>query len=267
MAASIDHILNFYEDCARAGGLTTMPSLQMKAQVGVAHLPRFGPGFYADGENYHFGIDAYEHNGITFWTIQHYAKVSTAPRPPRAPFKLRLVSVDDYLAILLDESSGDKYSAPIDALLDSRPVSPEQPRPEENTIAWASLPEWVQFAVKPDSRGKLRGSLSGDHQSDWSANRRGWFKGSPQVMFASCLLWLDERGFDGTGEQKPDRSYYVSILQGGASLNLHARSDTGDRADLTVLNTHGHMSINLNYTPERGAPIPPTMPALFDPPV
>lgn len=160
---------------------------------------------------------------------------------------------------LIDDDSGRRYSTRLSALIDSRPEPANVPRAPRQILQmlWNSLPGWVQFGASPTAIGELRGYLDTDIETKWWANIRWHFRGDPEAMFISALQWLDDSGFDRTGEQNPDRSYFVSILEGGASLNLHARSERGDKAILTVLDTLGHMSVNINYEPPSGT-APPT---------
>ena len=257
MCSTIPMILEFYRECVQAGGLKITATAQVKVPSGMAP-PRRGPGVNAESNEYWLSIDAFEYAGTVFWTIQHGARVSPSPRPHR-PSKLLIVGVTGDRVSLLDEDSGEKYSALPSALKDSRP-KPANTSFVPQQILWGSLPDWLQFRATEESIGELRGYHNTKIEEMWWANRCSRFASDPQQVFVSALEWLDERGFDRTGERTPDRSYFVSILQGGASLNLKARSEVGDSASLTVLDTLGHMSINMNYHPPNGTPPPPTIP-------
>lgn len=248
-------VLEHYQVRAQSAGIKTMPSLKREVQPGVVvNYPRFGPGFYGESEEFRFGIDAFEHESYTFWTIQLHTKRFV--RPTQSPSKLKLVGFVSDRVHLLDEDTGKEYLAPASALLDHQPGTQQQPDIRQE-ILWGDLPAWVQFGEDERGKGELRGCSGGDREGEWWATRDVRFKGNPREKFAFFLKWLDERGFDRTGQNKSDRSYFVSILQGGASLNLKVQSDSGDRAMLTVLNTLGFLTVRINYIPIKRAPKPP----------
>lgn len=255
MLTTTREILEFYETCISAGNIKKTVNHEINPPAGMAH-PCGAPGFRAENDLYRFSIHAFEHDGLVFWTIQYGAKMPPRPRPPHAPSTLRIVGSSGDRANLIDESTGEKYSAPLSSLSDSRP-DPAISASVSQQIRWRSLPEWLQFRATEESIGELRCYLNTAIEKKWWANRSEQINGIPAGIFASACKWLDERDFDGTGERTPVRSYFVSVLQDGASLNLHAQSQTGDKAIFTVLDTLGHLSINLNYTPVRGTPLPP----------
>ena len=258
MRSAIREILDFYEACISAGDLKKTEDHEINLSAGMAHHFS-GLGFLAENDLYRFSIHAFEHDGVVFWTIQHGARIRPSPRPLHAPSTLRIVGTSGDRANLIDESTGEEYSAPLSSLRDTR-TDPTIRSSESQQIRWRSLPEWLQFRAAEDSIGELRGYLNTAIEKKWWANRSERIVGIPAEICASACKWLDERGFDGTAERTPVRSYFVSVLQDGASLNLHAQSETGDKAIFTVLDTLGHVSINLNYTPASGTPLPPRIP-------
>jgi hypothetical protein len=282
MQATMDEVLGFYEDRVTRAGLTVSPTLQVTSQRGyTAHYPRKGPGFYAESENYHFGIDTWEHAGTAFWTIQHHHKSPRITRFKELPklrayrndvesrriphktkpgayylepgdYKLQFVNVTTARVELTHEGSGDKYWAPTSALFDAKPPIPRRDPPKEESIAWSSLPEWVQFDLDPESDGTVRVNLDEEEREVWRASTTVRFDGCWRCLFEFCLDFLDSHGFDRTGIEHPERSYFVIILQGGACLELHAQHENGDRIGLTSLNTLGHMTLHINYEPVQG---------------
>jgi len=286
MQAKTEEVLAFYRDRVTDAGLTVSDSLQVIGPSGyTAHLSRRGPGFYAVSDTYHLGIEILEHKSMSFWTIQHHAK---HPRPEPDPsrrfpaykrnaktrkvatdsepgvyalkfddYKLQFISMTPERIELIHEASGEQYFAATQALLDARPIVQKQEHPSRLRTAWTSLPEWVQFDLDPSSQGEIYSNRNENGIEIWSATTSTFFDGCWRCLFKFCLEWLDNQGFDRTGITRPEHSYYVTILQGGASLNLHVQHESGDTVDLTSLNTLGHMSLDIRYKPKPGTAILP----------
>jgi hypothetical protein len=283
MQATMDEVLGFYEDRVTRAGLTVTPTLKVAGPSGsTAHFPRAGSGFYAVSDDYHFGIDIWKHAGTSFWTIQHHAKsprITQFKEPPKLPayredlelrriphktkpgayylesgdYKLQFVGATTDRVDLTHEDSGEKYWAHKSALFDAKPLIPRRDPPKEELISWSSLPEWVQFDLDPESKGSMYVNLDEEGREVWRASTTVRFDGCWRCLFEFCLDFLDSHGFDPTGIEHPDHSYFVTILQGGASLALHAQHENGDGIGLTSLNTLGHMTLHINYEPVRGA--------------
>ena len=203
MAASLDQVLEHYERRAREAGV--------HVRSGAGLYPGMA-GFHAEDEEFRVSLNALTHGAITFWTLQYSAKTVKPPQAPRSPHLVRLVSIAHGVATLMEELTGEIYSAPADALVETEPVYPPPPPQENRDILWAHLPEWVQFAVRP-AKNQPQGAAR-IREGAWQAVRDGSFRGKPNTMFRLCLASLDARGFDAGGERAPARSYYVLLLQG-----------------------------------------------------
>jgi hypothetical protein len=142
-------------------------------------------------------------------------------------------------------------------LLEAKPVLPKRERPKELRINWSSLPEWAQFDLDPSSQGNVSLHQDEDGTEIWSAGTSTLFDGCWRCLFQFCLDWLDSHKFDGSGVERPERSYYVTILQGGASLGLKFQDECGGSGSLTSLNTLGHMNLRISYEAARGTTKPP----------
>jgi hypothetical protein len=225
MRAKASQILAFYRGCIQRGRLALTE----------------GQGLSAENDEYTFGLDIYEHNDLAFWTIQLCSKV----RQRRAVLAsdMLLVARNDERLTLRNQYTAEEYWAPVTAVRDSEPpdARPEPARSEP--ILWSSLPGWIQFDMDGGNKGEKHGV------EQWNATIKVPLNNDPTSAFARCLDSLDAHGFDGSGTQQPDRSYFVSVLQRGHSLNAHIRSETGDRATATVLNTLGHVTLFLRYSP------------------
>lgn len=209
MQGSARDVLAHYVDCCRRGGLT----MRGEPEVG-----RAAAGFVAGNDEYHFSIDVLADNGLCFWTIQ----LGIRNAPQAAP-----VAVE----------AEDPTAAPI-----------VWPTPRTERIEWARLPEWVQFGIPRGTEGELYVDVEGDGRVC-----RAWVMfevpgTSPRALLESCLRRLDEYGFDASGAQRPEHSYYLSALQLGHSVTVQVVSEAGERAMVCVLNTLGHVSLNVNYT-------------------
>jgi len=286
MRGTADQVVKFYENCVRAGGLTIKDSIVVESDGRTAHYPRkLGPGFDAESADYHFGIDLWEHSDTTFWTIQHHAKIPLFPRPkppayrsdkvgrwvpdeqiPKAlryeseDYKLSYIEISVGRITLRHEASGEQYSAATSSLLETRPPRPEhKPPPKSERIRWSNLPLWAQFELKPDSVGHLFDEADSNHRPRWGASTGFTFRGCTRCMFQHCLDTLNGLGFDPVGRSRPDHTYFIKILQGGAYLDLCARSESGDEVRINVLNTLGHISHSIRYTARPGTPKPPTL--------
>jgi hypothetical protein len=287
MRSPMGEILAFYRDVVTRAGLTVSDTLKSTGSMGcTAHLGRRGPGFYAVSDDYSFGIEILEHAGVSFWTIQHRAKVPQPEQPialPKLPayrndvetlripmedepgayriehsdYKLNFVSMTQERIELVHKASGEEHWASSHALLDAKPAIPNRERPKSLRINWPSLPEWVQFDLDPSSQGSISPYQDEDGTEIWGADTSTLFDGCWRCLFHFCLDWLDNQGFDGTGVERPEHSYYLTILQGGASLNLKFRHERGDSGSLTCLNTLGHMNLRISYEPVRGTTKPP----------
>jgi hypothetical protein len=246
MRATDRDVLDFYEKCAERGALTRKP----EPQVG-----RVGPGFEAESDDHKFGIEVYGRNDLAFWTIQYCDKAFL--RTIR-PHRLLLVAQDGNTVQLRHPTfAADEFWAPIDAVRDTEPPSENRFRPpRRSTVLWSSLPEWVQFGSGFGTEGEI--TLQSDEQGSarWNAQLLTRFNGDPDRAFESSLDYLEGQGFDPSGTDRPERSYYVSVLQWGHSLNARIQSASGEGGRVSVLNTLGHVSLLVQYWPAEGIPPP-----------
>jgi hypothetical protein len=241
--AAADEVLAFYESCTARGGLVKSPEPSLRRAV---------PGFRAESADYTLRLDLYRHNGLTFWTIQLGHKGTQLSK--RLPL-LRLLERNDERAILQDPETGEEYVAPASALTeyDQRARIERYSRPRETeTILWSSLPAWIQFGFGEGSLGEVHRQDEPDGEGTWEASILQQIDADDHLeIFEACLNKLDACGFDPTGSERPDRSYLVSVLQSGHSLNAHVRTEAGESGSLTVLNTLGNLSAFSRYSPPR----------------
>ncbi len=236
-----DEVLAFYEGLTSRGGLNRAP----EPPVGRAVL-----GFEAANSEHRFTIDLYQHIDLTFWTIQLIdTTVSARSRIPR----LRLLERGAERAILQNTETDEQYFAPTSAVTEvnrSANIERYSQSRQMETISWASLPKWAQFGLKVTAGGEIHRHLNDGGQPSWNASLSiPIARGAPKDIFEACLQSLDACGLDGSGIERPDRSYYVSVLQWGHSLNAQVKSEAGECGSVTVLNTLGMLSAHLRYWP------------------
>jgi len=243
-------VLTFYQACMEQGGLLRTDETQ-KPQFGrpTPGYNRAVPGFHAENTRDAFSIDIYEHGGLAFWTIELLSLGSRRKAVPNSP--LRLVRRNEERVILLNPDTGKECTAPTVALRGFVPQDVKRDNPRREPIVWSSLPEWVQFSVAGESRGDLHRRCGANGIDEWHASVASLAKGDPRAVFESCLDSLDVRGFDASGVQRPERSYCVTVLPGGHSLNADVQSEAGDRASVTLADTQ--LRIRYAWTGDRSA--------------
>jgi hypothetical protein len=245
MKANAGQVLTFYKASAERGGL---------ARTEKWPAGRAGPGYSAENGEYAFNLDVYEHRDLAFWTIQLSYK--NRKRHQFASPPLLFVGRDDERVTLRHERIGQEYWAPVATARDSEPPTAEREMLREEPLTWSLLPTWVQFGIDNGTEGNAVRNRGQNGAEEWSASIHQRFEGDPQVMFEACLNSLDAHGFDAGGTERPDHTYFISILQGGHSQNAHIRSKEGDRAIVTALNTLGHLMLFIRYSPAQGQSYP-----------
>src|SRR5438876_1233607 len=87
----------------------------------------------------------------------------------------------------------------------------------------------MQFGLRAGSQGTVDRNLDENRAEKWNASILSPLDDDevPHAVFESCLNSLDACGFDASGVERPDSSYYVSISQCGHSLGAHMQSDAG----------------------------------------
>ncbi len=242
MRATTRQILAFYGDLIERGQL---------ARTKGPHVVRLAPGFSAEDANYFFELDVYEHKDLAHWTIQLAPKVRQ--HKAAIPATLELVSRNDERCTLRHPATTDEYWAPAASVRDSEPPDLTRESCRSEPLMWSSLPGWCQFGLDSGRFGEVHRCTGKNGADEWSASISTPLVGDPRMLFAHCLDRLDDQGFDGSGIQRPDRSYSVSILQWGYSLNAFIQSEAGDQASATVLNTLGRVVLFLRYSPPRAS--------------
>jgi hypothetical protein len=243
MPSTAGNVLDFYENVARQGGLVRM----VEPQVG-----RAGPGFRFEDDEHTFGVEAFERDGTTFWTIQLGNK---SHLPKMKPNRLELIRQDCHRAMLrYPRVAIGEIWASVSAFNDHDPWLQPSNSGQTRPVQWSVLPDWVQFNFDAGGESRPPGTISGT--TDWNASVSAPFKGNPASAFEACLDLLDSQRFDGTSRLRTERTYYVSVLQWGHSRNARIHAEQGAKASLTVLNTLGIPSLFIRYIPPPGTPLP-----------
>jgi len=242
MQGNAGQVLAFHRDVAQRGGLA------MAAWLPVG---RAGPGFSAENAEYALDLDVHEHGDLAFWTIQLRSRIRRRNKAFSPP--LVLVGRNDERVTLRHEFIDEEYWAPVNAVRDSEPQAVEREPFREEPVMWSLLPPWAQFSVDDGSEGQARVRRGENGAEEWDASILSPLEGDPQSAFEFCLDSLDAHGFDASGIQRPNHSYFVSIMPGGHSRNAHIRSEAGDQAIVTVLNTP---ALFIRYSPSQGVSLP-----------
>ena len=132
---------------------------------------------------------------------------------------------------------------------DSTPAAPiVRPPSRKECIEWARLPDWVQFGIPRGTEGEIYIDIE---EGGWQCRAEVMCdmpEASPGAVVESCLRSLDEHGFDGSGVEKPEHSYYLSVLQWGHSVTVRVRTEAGEEGTVCVLNTFGYLTLLVRYS-------------------
>src|SRR6266702_3842543 len=236
MRGTVEEVLAFYSECTERGGLTK-ENYRRK---------RDWAGFSADNSKDHafFGLDIYEHRNLVFWTAQFGIQVCE----PKSHLSAHLTLVDrnKQRVTLRHPRTNEEYWAPAELLRD---FWPEVDLYEEH-IPWASLPDWLQFDIVKGREGNTV-RFHDENGTKTSATIVIPLEVDPDACFTACLDSLDKLGFDGSGLEHPERSYYVSLAVNGRFRHLRMYSETGDYALLGLRNKPDEVTFFIQYYPAK----------------
>lgn len=245
MRSTITDVLAFYEGIVKRAGMLPEPC-PIAFPAGVSTSAR--------NSDYLLSVGACQHKGVVFWSVSLLSRRHCLKSSFKGAF-LSLISQTQDRMFLRDEASQQDYWAPRIAVRDSEPPphSPSEPR-IETLILWSGLPHWAQFRAGPGAEGTASRRSLGAEQT-WAAALSGQLKDSPdpQAIQESWADDLDTQGFDLTGK-RVDYSYHLSVC--GSQWTIVAHSQNGERADATLVNTLGHISFHIRYSPKPGTPFP-----------
>jgi hypothetical protein len=218
MRGDAESILAFYQDCADRGGMVRIVNPVVDHALKMTQLSRIEPGFYAENSEYFFSLEIFQHKEIVFWTVVHGQKLPSSFRSKKEPKYLLYGGEENGRITLRNPDSGDEYWAPAEAMTDSKPkfilgAKRERERDKELPILWSLLPSWMQFELPTETMGTATPIPARNH---WAAGISCMkFEGSAHDKLEACLNYLDQHGFDGTGIEQPNRSYFLTSFEGG----------------------------------------------------
>lgn len=258
MRGDAESILAFYQDCMDCGGLNRIENTDVDRALKKIRISRIEPGFYAESSEYYIILDIFQHKDIVFWTIEYGRKLPPSFRSKKEPKYLLYSGEDNGRVTLRNPDSGDEYWAPAEAITDSKPrfvlgAKRERERETEVPILWSLLPSWMQFELPPETMGTatLIPTLN-----RWTAGISCMkFEGSPHEKLEACLNHLDRHGFDGTGIEQPDRSYFLTCFEGGRHMGVDIKTEIGESGYISVVSTIDTALLYLHYSaPETDIP-------------
>ena len=251
MRGNAENILAFYQDCTDCGGLNGIESPVADHALKMTQLSRIEPGFYAESAEYYFSLEIFQHKEIVFWTVEHGQKLPPSFRSKKEPKYLLYGGEESSRVTLRNPDSGDEYWAPAKALTDSRPkfilgAKRERERERQVPILWSLLPSWMQFDLPPETEGTAVPIMITKH---WAAGISCMkFAGSAHDKLETCLNYLDQNGFDGTGIEQPDRSYFLTCIEGGRHMTAQIKTERGESGCITVVSTLDTPLLYLHYS-------------------
>lgn len=249
MTASAAEVVAFYEERLTSGGLIIDKDIVVDDAVKATSLSRFEPGLYAESAEYYFALEAYEHKGIAFWKILHGTKLPPSFQPKlRYPKHLLWLGEEEGRVTLRNPESGEDCWTAREYLSEQEPryvkrSEARTPR-QEHSILWSRLPGWLQFGLPDEAKGSASESALGGWTAAISAQK---CEGPIQGVFEICLDSLDAHDFDPSGEEKPDRSYYVVPSTGGRHLHAFFKTEAGESGGVVVVNVYADPSIYVHY--------------------
>lgn len=237
MHAGAAEILMFYKERSLSGGLSLTENPVVNHSLQMTNLSRVEPGFYGENDDYQLSLDIYEHCGVSFWRVKHGPKLPSGFRSKEEPEYLVFVNESDGKVMLRNPETGDELWAPSDALTDERTRHAQYPRsaaPKKVRVSWSLVPDWLKFAVAPETDVTASSSFSGGTLVGFSTMR---LTQNPKRELESFLDRLDAYGFDLSGIQTPDHCYYLRPMAGGRHIAVHVSERSGDKAILTFVST------------------------------
>jgi len=250
MRGDAESIVAFYQDCMDCGGLNRIENTAVDRALKKIRVSRIEPGFYAESSEYYFILDIFQHKETVFWTVEYGQKLPPSFRSKKEPKYLLYGGEENGRVILRKPDSGDEYWAPAEALTDSKPrfvlgAKREREREKEVPILWSLLPSWMQFELPPETMGTATFSPTRAH---WAAGISCMkFEGSLHDKLEACLNHLDQQGFDGTGVEQPDRSYFLTCFEGGRHMGVDIKTEIGETGYISVVSTLDTPSVYLHY--------------------
>jgi hypothetical protein len=150
--------------------------------------------------------------------------------------------------ILRNPDTGDEYWARIEATTDFKPAyflgttrEPEKGVP----ILWDLLPSWMQFGLPSNTVGS---AVTIPRHGSAAALQLVKFAGSAHDRLGSFLNSLDENGFDGSGIQQSNRSYFLICMTGGRHMDVRIKTETGESGSISVVSTLDPPIFYLHYS-------------------
>jgi hypothetical protein len=150
-----------------------------------------------------------------------------------------------------EHDTGDELWASASALADGPPRHVEYPKyekPAKIPISWNLVPDWLHLDLHPDTKVTACSSFMGDSLAGFSAARLDR-ELRPEVE--NLLDQLDASGFDGPGENSTRNSYFLSPMTGGHHISVHISADSGDKAEMTFVDTMGEPVVYGYYNTPR----------------
>lgn len=248
MCCDADYVVSHYLRQIKAGSLEVDQELFGRE--------RMSPGFSAENAMFSFSVDVYERDGLSFWTTgletEGYKKTKWAPR------HLTFVRQSESRIWLRDSNllGKDDCWAPLDALRDLKPPEEKRSLGDTQQILWSSLPNWLQFDQTQGQRGRV--SLWGFEKplENWVASIFVPFDEAPRSIFERCLSLLERHGFDASGTDKLEHSFFVSSLNRGRWLSVQIKTDSCESAGVGIEDTAGYWRLHASYAPRVGTPPP-----------
>lgn len=244
-------VMAFYQDCTDCGGLERVENPVVNHALKMTQLSRIEPGFYAENSECYFSLEIFQHKEIVFWTAEHGVKLPPSFRSKKEPKYLLYSGEENGRITLRNPDSGDEYWAPAKAMTDSKPrfilcAKREREREKQVPILWSLLPSWMQFDLPPECEGTAVPIMTTKH---WAAGiSRMKFEGSAHDKLQTCLNYLDQHGFDGTGIEQPGRSYFLTCFERGRHMTAQIKTERGESGGITVVSTLDTPLLYLHYS-------------------
>ncbi|MGA3009804.1 MAG: hypothetical protein ABSD72_06025 [Terracidiphilus sp.] len=250
MRGDAESILAFYQDCIDCGGLDRIENPVVDHVLEMTQLSRIEPGFYAENSEFYFSLEIFQHKKTVFWTVEYGQKLPPSFRSKKEPKYLLYGGEQNGRVTLRNPDSGDEYWTPAKAMTDSKPkfilgAKREREREKRLPILWSLLPSWMQFDLTEETMGTATPTPA---QNRWAASIYCMkFEGCPHEKLEACLNYLDQQGFDGTGIEQPDRSYFLTCFEGGRHMEVDIKTEIGESGYIIVVSTLDTPSLYLHY--------------------
>ncbi|MGA7830798.1 MAG: hypothetical protein WCA21_07550 [Terracidiphilus sp.] len=158
--------------------------------------------------------------------------------------------------ILRNPDRGDEYCAPVEAITDSKLAFVHETRRErekEVPILWSLVPAWMQFDLPGNSVGS---AVTIPVTRCWAASvQLIKFAESAHDRLEGFLHSLDENGFNGSGSERSDRSYFLNCMTGGRHMKVRIKAEAEESGIITVVSTFDPPVFHLHYS-TRGMQLP-----------